>query len=315
MTAHTDASFKQRDATSYDHVAGQYDALISRFSGPLVTRLIALAGISAGSRVLDVGTGPGIVALAAASLVGDRGHVIGVDLSEGMLATAREKASRHPAAANVEFRQMDAEHLLFADASFDVVVSLFALHHFPNPSAALAEMYRVLRPGGVVCIGVGSAPSRFSVAGIVDARIQVRDLLRRKLGRLVRAPQFLTELVKQHCPAPEAEELTAMASSGWKDPRIVPRLVTRAGFAEVRTDWLGQRRVINSVQDFWNLQRIYSSTARKRLSVASPERVAAVHAAFVARCNTVQRRSGELVYSYASLYVTGRRPRTARQAS
>jgi ubiquinone/menaquinone biosynthesis C-methylase UbiE len=315
MTTQADASFKQRDAGSYDHVAGQYDAFITRFSGPLVERLIALAGIAPGSRVLDVGTGPGIVALAAAPLVGDRGHVMGVDLSEGMLVAAREKAARHPHGAHVEFRQMDAEHLAVPDASFDVVVSLFALHHFPNPAAALAEMYRVLRPGGVLCIGVGSGPSRRTWVGLVDAAVQVRDLLRRKRGRLLRAPQFLTELVERHCPAPDAEELTEMASSGWKDPGTVPRLVARAGFDDVRTDWLGQRRVIDSVQDFWNLQRIYSSTARKRLSVASPERVAAVHADFVARCATVQHGGGELVYSYASLYVIGRRPLSAKQAS
>ncbi len=309
------ATFKRQDASSYDPVAARYDALITRYSGPLVDRLLTLADIREGARVLDVGTGPGIVALSAASLVGERGHVTGVDLSDGMVDAACAKLPHHPAGARVEFRVMDAEQLALPDASFDVVVSLFALHHFPNPGVALAEMHRVLRPGGVLCIGVGSGPSRTTVAGVVDALVQLRDLALRKTGRLLRAPQFLADLVSDLCPAADSDELTELASVGWKDTSAVPRLVRGAGFVNVRTDWLGQRRVIDSIDEFWELQRIYSSTARKRLSAASPELTASVRAAFDAACRAVRHRGGVLVYSYASQYVLARRALPTERAS
>ena len=98
--------------------------------------------IAEGAHILDLGTGTGNVAVAAAKHVGSRGHVIGVDLSEGLLHEAGRRAGDLP----VEFRQMDAEALGFADAAFDVVVSsLLAGVHMVR---VLRLVRRVLRPGG-----------------------------------------------------------------------------------------------------------------------------------------------------------------------
>lgn len=301
-------AFKTRDATSYDPVAGEYDALIERYSGALAERMVMLAHVTRGARVLDIGTGTGIVALRAAQDVGDQGHVTGIDLSAGMLARAREKALACDLSERVEFRQMDAERLTLDDASFDAVLSLFALHHFPNPLAALGEMHRVLTPGGKLCIGMGSGPSRFTVAGMVDAVVQVRDLVSRRMGRLLRAPHFMDDLLSREIPAREPDELTALASHGWKETNTVPQLVREAGFTRVRTNWLGQRRVIRDADEFWELQRVYSSTARKRLSTVSADQLATFKRGFLERCRTVQERGGVLVYSYAALYVIAERP-------
>ncbi|MFQ5468502.1 MAG: methyltransferase domain-containing protein, partial [Kiloniellaceae bacterium] len=104
------------------------------------------AGIEAGKRVLDVACGTGVLAREAFRRVGQKGQVVGVDLNEGMLAVAARTEPK------VEWRQGDAEHLPFEDASFDVVVSQFALMYFPDRVAALREMWRVLAPDGRLAV-------------------------------------------------------------------------------------------------------------------------------------------------------------------
>lgn len=300
--------FKSRDATSYDPVAAEYDGFIERFSSAMAAHPLALARVTAHTDVLDVGTGTGIVALKAAALMDAGRKVIAVDLSDGMLTIARGKALDRKLDDRVAFRAMDAEQLELPDASFDVVVSMFALHHFPNPERALHEMFRVLRPGGTLSIGVGSGPSRTTWAGVGDAVLQVRDLLLRYAGRLLRAPQFIDELVNAHFPDSRPDELTELAARGWKAPGTVPDMVRRAGFEDIATDWIGAREVIATPDEFWDIQRVYSSIARKRLATVTPNQVDAFRRAFLDRCHAVQQRGGELVYSHAALYVTGRKP-------
>lgn len=96
-------------------------------------------------KILDVGTGPGIIAIQLAEL----GHdVTGVDLSEEMLKNA-EKNSRN-AGLKIEFKKGDAEELPFEDNTFDIVVSRFVLWNLPNPEKALREWSRVLKKGGKI---------------------------------------------------------------------------------------------------------------------------------------------------------------------
>lgn len=140
-------TFKTLDASSYDSVTEEFDYFTERLSSPLARQMILHAEILSGDSVLDVGTGTGIVALLAAKKAGATGRVCGIDLSNQMLAKAEEKAQKLKFDQKIIFRQMDAEALDFEEKTFDVVVSLFALMHFPNPLTALKEIYRVLRPG------------------------------------------------------------------------------------------------------------------------------------------------------------------------
>jgi len=104
-----------------------------------------------GLKVLDVGTGPGIIAL----ILADLGHqVTAVDLSDGMLRVARENASK--LGLSVKFEQGDAESLRFKDGSFDAVVSRALLWTLPNPKKAVKEWKRVLVPDGKIAIMDGS---------------------------------------------------------------------------------------------------------------------------------------------------------------
>jgi SAM-dependent methyltransferase len=108
-------------------------------------RLVVFAHIKAGQRVLDVGCGTGVVALAAART---GAHVSGLDLTPELLVRARENAAI--AGAEIDWHEGDAEALPFADGEFDVVVSQFGHMFAPRPDVATREMLRVLKPGGTI---------------------------------------------------------------------------------------------------------------------------------------------------------------------
>jgi len=127
--------------------------------GPATERLLDLARVESGSRVLDVAAGAGDQTLQIASRVGPGGSVLATDISPAILAFAAAEAKR-ALLANVATRPMDGEHLELDDASFDVVVSRVGLIYFPDQEQALREMRRVLVPGGRVAAIVYSTPAQ-----------------------------------------------------------------------------------------------------------------------------------------------------------
>jgi arsenite methyltransferase len=111
-------------------------------------RIIAEAlGLQSGERVLDLGSGPGFLAVEMAATVGANGFVQGVDVSPSMLALAAGR-ERPDGAAPVEFTDSDVSDLPFADGSFEVAVSTQVYEYIPDMPRALAEVRRVLAPGG-----------------------------------------------------------------------------------------------------------------------------------------------------------------------
>src|SRR6185436_18174314 len=127
-------------------------ALLENLTGTAAPNLVRFAGIRAGSQVLDVACGTGVVALTAAR-TGAR--VQGLDLTPELIARARENATLMRIEAN--FQEGDAESLPFPDASFDVVVSQFGHMFAPRPEVAIAEMLRVLKPGGTIAFATWPA--------------------------------------------------------------------------------------------------------------------------------------------------------------
>ena len=124
--------------------------------GPLTELMLDLAGVRAGSRVLDVGAGTGDQTLLAARRVGPGGAVLATDISVSMLDLARE-AVRAAGLDNVETRVMDAQQLDLASGSFDAAIARFSLQFIPDVQQALAEVRRVLKPGGRFAAAVFSS--------------------------------------------------------------------------------------------------------------------------------------------------------------
>lgn len=130
----------------FDRIAPVYDTWANGQHQRVASRLVDLAAPEKGETVLDVGTGTGLVANLVAPRV-EPGIVFGIDLSENMLAIARSRKTR-----NVQYIGMAAEHLVFRPATFDLVTMGEALAYLADPSTALAEANRVLRPGGRIAL-------------------------------------------------------------------------------------------------------------------------------------------------------------------
>jgi arsenite methyltransferase len=118
---------------------------VESFAG--VANPFSLGRLAEGERVLDLGSGAGTDSLVAAQMVGERGHVTGIDMTPAMLAKAR-RAAAEMRVTNVEFVECEAEALPFPDESFDVVISNGVIDLIPDKDAVFAELHRVLVAGG-----------------------------------------------------------------------------------------------------------------------------------------------------------------------
>jgi ubiquinone/menaquinone biosynthesis C-methylase UbiE len=151
-------AFNAFEAAGWEQRAGGYED----FFGPITTRLVDplldAAGVGHSTRVLDVASGPGYVAAAAA----ERGaSVVGVDSAEAMITVARR---HHP---QLEFRHGNAETLPLPDESFDAVVANFVMLHLGRPEQAAAQFARVLAPGGRLALTVWDVPEHARFIGVV----------------------------------------------------------------------------------------------------------------------------------------------------
>ena len=170
-----DANLQRRvQRYGWDKAAPYYERSWKSQLAPGQGALLDLVSLKAGERVLDVACGTGLLTFKAVALVGPHGEVVGADISEQMIESARTAATAK-GAANVRFERMDAEALEFSDSSFDAVLCALGLMYVPDPEKAVREFHRLVRSGGRAAAVVWGQRSKCGWADIfpiVDARVQ-----------------------------------------------------------------------------------------------------------------------------------------------
>ena len=201
--------FKEQERVGFNLVADRYEIAMSQMMSPVITHLLTLADVRPGLAFLDVATGPGLVARAIARGIGNGNRVVGIDIAENALALARQKAEA-AGLNDLSFQVEDAEKMSFEEATFDRVICSLGLMHFPDPAAALAEMYRVLKPNGGRLVAV--VWSEAHDAPFIEVALST-------LGRVFPPPKI---------------ERPSMFRFG--QPAVLEKLVADAGFQEIKSE-------------------------------------------------------------------------------
>lgn len=177
----------------------------------------AIASLQPGETVLDLGSGGGFDCFLAARAVGDKGRVIGVDMTPEMIDRARRNA-RNSGLTNVDFRLGELEHLPLADGLVDVIMSNCVINLSPEKERVFAEAYRVLRPGG-----------RLAVSDVV-ATAEIPESLRKDMAAH-------TSCIAGASSIQELEGI--LERTGFKHIRITPKDESRSFIRE----WMPGSRV------------------------------------------------------------------------
>lgn len=206
----------------FDSVAQRYDLMNDLMSGGahrLWKRFaLSLTGLRPGARVLDVAGGTGDLAVGLARQVGKSGLVMLTDINAAMLSAGRDRLINEGLVANVLCAQADAEHLPFADSSFDCVTIGFGLRNVTDKPKALKSMRRVLKPGGQLLVLEFSKPTTATLSSLYDAySFKLLPLLGRAVAGDADSYRYLAESIRRH---PDQETLLSMLrDAGLEDCR------------------------------------------------------------------------------------------------
>jgi demethylmenaquinone methyltransferase/2-methoxy-6-polyprenyl-1,4-benzoquinol methylase len=203
----------------FDSVATRYD-LMNDLMSLGIHRLwkrfaMQLTGVRAGQRVLDLASGTGDLAARLAALAGPDGLVVMTDINAAMLARGRDRMLDEGHVGNVRYAQLDAEALPFPGGSFDCVTIGFGLRNVTHKERALAEMHRVLRPGGRALVLEFSHPTTAPLKAVYDLySFQVLPRLGRLVANDEASYRYLAESIRMH---PDQQTLkTMMEAAGFE---------------------------------------------------------------------------------------------------
>ena len=215
--SHSEKGKKEQVAEMFNNIAPKYDFLNHFLSFGIDKgwrrKAIKLLMKYAPAKILDVATGTGDFAIE--SLKTGATEIIGVDISEEMLAVGRKKIKSLGYDTRISLQLGDSEALDFKDQYFDAVTVAFGVRNFENLSAGIGELFRVLKPGGVLCILEFSRPRRFPVKQLYGFySFYILPFVGRLFSKDNSAYRYLPESVEGF---PDGEEfLSVLKKSGFK---------------------------------------------------------------------------------------------------
>ena len=259
----------------------KHQSLIASMFVPLTNALVETAHIGPGQSVLDIGGGSGEPSLTIASIVGPSGSVTYTDPSAGMVKAATDEADRR-GLTNIRFHQCPAEQLPFPDNVFDVAVSRLAVMFFPDPTAGVREILRVIKPGA-------------KLSFVVWAAREVNPFFR-----------IFTEILEKFIPV-DAEDEDAPAAFRFATPGKLARLLNDVGATSVteRTLKFKIEAPITPAR-FWELRIELSDTFRSKLAKLNVDQVTAVTEA-VQQAVAVYFENGAMSFPAQAVIVSGQK--------
>ena len=203
---------EERVAEVFHSVASKYNVMNDVMSFGIhrlwKNTTMQLAAAKRGDHALDLAGGTGDLTILLSRRVGPKGRVVLSDINSSMLEEGRKRLINKGIVENVEFKQINAEHIPFEDNTFDIVTIGFGLRNVTDKLAALKEMKRVLKPGGRVVILEFSKPTVPGLGSLYD--FYSFNIIP-KMGKLIADDEasyrYLTESIRMH---PGQEELKAM---------------------------------------------------------------------------------------------------------
>lgn len=272
---------KQRIAALFGRVSATYDQIGPQFFSYFGRKLAEFAGIEAGMHILDIASGRGAVAFAAAEQVGSAGSVSATDISQGMIASLEAEIGKH-GVGNLTVRLMDAENLDFPDAAFNAVTCGFGIFFFPDSMRAAAEFRRVLKPGGVVAISTWQWD---------DERWA-----------------WLDELNRKYSPAPEtmAQPSSNLTPPGFDKADGLHTFFMDAGFTDIVVEADTAEFFYRDAEEWWAVQ--WSLGARMFLEQLSPEALDAMQQEAFRRLAEMTTPEG-IPHRMGALYTRAHKPK------
>ena len=218
-----DNSKREQVAEMFDNISPKYDFLNHLLSGGIDIywrkRAIKLLRKAQPRIILDIATGTGDFAIEALALKPEK--IVGVDISEGMLAVGREKIKKLGKQDIIELRTGDSESLPFSDNYFDAVIVSFGVRNFENLLAGLSDMNRVMRPGGTCVIVEFSKPRSFPFRHLYNFYFKyILPAIGKIVSKDSSAYTYLPESVQAF---PDGRDfLTIFEQAGFKNTKCIP---------------------------------------------------------------------------------------------